>query len=53
MTHCSTQRNNFVNRNLHQLSTKYNILFNGEEALNEELQQIRDNYHDNFFESKI
>ncbi len=47
---CSTQRNNLVNRNLHQLSTKYNVLFNGEEALNKELQQIHENFHDNFFE---
>jgi len=47
---CSTQRNNFVNRNLHELSTKYNVLFNGEEALNEEVHKIQENYHDNFFE---
>jgi len=47
---CSTQHNNFVNRNLHELSTKYNVLFNGEEALNEEVTNIQDNYHDNFFE---
>jgi len=47
---CSTKRNTFVNRNLHELSTKYNVVFNGEEALKKELQQIHDNYHDNFFE---
>ncbi len=47
---CSTQRNNFVNRNLHELSTKYNVLFNGEEALNAEVDKIRENFHDNFFE---
>ena len=47
---CSTQHNNFVNRNLHELSTKYNVLFNGEEALNEEVDKIQENYHDNFFE---
>jgi len=50
LTQCSTQRNNFVNRNLHQLSTKYNVLFNGEEALNEAVQDIHENYLDNFFE---
>ena len=50
LSHCSTQRNNVVNRNLHQLSTKYNVVFNGEEALNQELQSIKENYHDNFFE---
>jgi len=47
---CSTQHNNFVNRNLHQLSTKYNVLFNGEEALELEMQNVRENYNDNFFE---
>ncbi len=50
LSFCSTQRNNFVNRNLHQLSTKYNVVFNGEEALKKELQEIHDNFHDNFFE---
>jgi len=50
MSHCSTQRNNVVNRNLHQLSTKYNVVFNGEEALNKEVQNLKENYHDNFFE---
>jgi len=47
---CSTQHNNFVNRNLHELSTKYNVLFNGEEALNEEVGNIQENFQDNFFE---
>ena len=47
---CSTQHNNFVNRNLHELSTRYNVLFNGEEALNEEVRSIQENFHDNFFE---
>ncbi len=47
---CSTQRNNLVNRNLHQLSTKYNVLFNGNEALNKELMQMDATYHDNFFD---
>lgn len=49
LTRCSTQRNNLVNRNLHQVSTKYNVLFNGEEALNEEVRNIQENFHDNFF----
>jgi len=47
---CSTQRNNLVNRNLHKLSTKYNVLFNGNEALNKELMQMNESYHDNFFD---
>ncbi len=50
VSNCSTQRNNLVNRNLHQLSTKYNILFNGEQALENELTNLKETYHDNFFE---
>ena len=30
---CSTQKNNFFNREYHALNTKYNVLFNGTEAL--------------------
>ncbi len=47
---CSTQRNNIVNRNLHQLSTRYNTVFNGEQALEKEVTQLEENFHDNFFE---
>ncbi len=47
---CSTQRNNMVNRNLHKLSTKYNVVFNGKEALKKELEAKHANFHDNFFE---
>ena len=50
LSRCSTQRNNVVNRNLHQLSTKYNVLFNGEAALNEAVQAIHQDFHDNFFD---
>jgi len=49
LINCSTQKNNFVNRNIHQVSTKYNILFNGEQALEKELNNIDQNYRDNFF----
>ncbi len=51
MINCSTQKNNLVNRNLHQVSTKYNILFNGEQALEKELQKIDETYKDNFFKT--
>lgn len=30
---CSTQKNNFFNREYHALNTKFNVLFNGNEAL--------------------
>ncbi len=47
---CSTQRNNYINRNVHQISTKYNTLFNGQQALEKELQTKEENYVDNFFQ---
>ena len=49
IVNCSTQRNNYLNRNIHQISTKYNILFNGEQALEDELKKMDENYIDNFF----
>ena len=30
---CSTQKNNFINREYHTLNTKFNVVFNGKEAL--------------------
>ncbi len=47
---CSPKHNNLVNRNLHALSTKYNVVFNGEQALEAELKNINEKYHDNFFD---
>ena len=30
---CSVKRNNFFSRNYHQLTTRYNVYFNGDQAL--------------------
>ncbi|QSW91292.1 gliding motility protein [Flavobacterium endoglycinae] len=46
---CSTKNNTFVNRNSHALSTKYNILYNGEVALDKGLKSIQANNQDNFW----
>ncbi|WP_418264477.1 tetratricopeptide repeat protein [Flavobacterium faecale] len=46
---CSTKRDNFLSRNSHALSTKYNILYNGEIGLDKGLAGIQDNDKDNFW----
>ncbi|MDY0780574.1 tetratricopeptide repeat protein [Tenacibaculum sp. IB213877] len=46
---CSTQKDSVINRNFHALTTKYNVLFNGEQAFEKGLTQIQSNYKDNFW----
>lgn len=48
---CSTKKNNFVSRNSHALSTKYNILYNGGIALDKGIQDLKLQYKDNFWET--
>ncbi len=50
MIACSTKKNTFLSRNSHALSTKYNILYNGEIGLDKGLQAIQANNQDNFWE---
>lgn len=47
---CSTKKDAFLNRNFHSINTKYNILYNGHEALRIGLEQLNANYEDNFWE---
>ena len=47
---CSTQKNNFVNREYHALNTKFNVLFNGKEALAIGEAILYQNNQDNFLE---
>lgn len=47
---CSTKKNNFVNRNMHALSTEYNILYNGDIALQAGINELKAQYKDNFWE---
>ena len=47
---CSTKRNNFVSRNSHALSTKYNILYNGGIALDKGIYDLKSKYKDNYWE---
>jgi len=46
---CSTKKDAFLNRTLHTTATKYNVLYNGKNAYNEEKKQIDDNYEDDFW----
>ncbi|MCL7762182.1 tetratricopeptide repeat protein [Polaribacter sp. Z014] len=46
---CSTRKNTFISRNWHTLNTKYNVLFNGNEALKQGVKAIDDNYKDDWF----
>lgn len=47
---CSTKKNKFLNRSFHSVTTKYNVLYNGQVAFDQEKQQIDDSYDDNFWE---
>ena len=47
---CSPKKNAFLNRNLNTLTTKYNILYNGNVAFDQAKKVLDDNYNDNFWE---
>jgi len=46
---CSTKKDTFLARNSHALSTKYNILYNGQIALTKGLKGVNDNTAENFW----
>ena len=46
---CSTEKDTFLARNSHALSTKYNILYNGQVALDKGVKQIKSNNEDDFW----
>lgn len=46
---CSTKKDTFLARNSHALSTKYNILYNGQIALDKGVKGISDNTAENFW----
>ncbi|SFS39828.1 type IX secretion system periplasmic lipoprotein PorW/SprE [Lutibacter maritimus] len=47
---CSTKKDAFLNRNFHSINTKYNILYNGNEAFKQGFEQLTANYEDNYWE---
>ena len=49
MFSCSTKKDTLINRSYHTLTTKYNILFNGEEAFKKGVKEINEGYKDDYF----
>jgi len=47
---CSRKKDTFINRNFHALGTKYNILYNGELALERGKLAVNDEFTENFWE---
>ncbi|MDV6167710.1 gliding motility protein [Flavobacterium sp. DG1-102-2] len=47
---CSTKKDSFVNRNFHAVNTEYNVLYNGNIALNAGLTELSATYQDNFWD---
>lgn len=47
---CSTKKDKFLNRTYNAITTKYNILYNGNLAFQEGLNQINQKHKDNFWE---
>lgn len=47
---CSTKKNNFVSRNWHALNARDNTMYNGSLALDAGINEVKGEYHDNFWE---
>lgn len=47
---CSTRKNKWLNRNFHAMGTYYNILYNGNLALEQGKQTLVQGYFDNYWE---
>lgn len=47
---CSRKKDSFINRNFHALGTKYNVLYNGNLALERGKEDVNDEYTENFWE---
>ena len=50
VTSCSRKKDKFINRNFHALGTKYNILYNGNIALENGRATVDDAFTDNYWE---
>tara|TARA_B100001093_G_scaffold520521_1_gene617566 strand:+ start:2166 stop:4652 length:2487 start_codon:yes stop_codon:yes gene_type:complete len=47
---CSTQKDKFINRNWHELNTTFNVLYNGNIALETGLSQLKAEQKNNYFD---
>ncbi|MGG7034874.1 MAG: tetratricopeptide repeat protein [Flavobacterium sp.] len=46
---CSTKKDKFVNRQFQALNTRYNVLYNGNIALNDGINELKTQYKDDFW----
>lgn len=46
---CSTKKDTVISRNFHAITTKFNVLFNGQEALNKGIEEINRGFKDDWF----
>lgn len=47
---CSTKKDAFINRNWHAVTTKYNVLYNGNLAFEQGREELNASYRDDFWE---
>lgn len=47
---CSTKKDKFLNRNFQALNTEFNVLYNGDIALQEGITTLKATYKDNYWE---
>ena len=47
---CSTKKDTVLSRSFHSVNTKYNVLYNGNIAFKEGMEQLNANYEDNYFD---
>ena len=47
---CSVKKDRFINRNFHAVTTEYNVLYNGNIALEKGLVTLKSTYQDNFWD---
>lgn len=47
---CSVKKDRFINRNFHAVTTEYNVLYNGNIALEKGLESLNTTYQDNFWD---
>jgi hypothetical protein len=46
---CSTKKDNYINRKWHSTNTKYNVLYNGNLALEKGITDVKATYSDDFW----
>ncbi len=49
-TSCSNQKNTSLSRGYHNLTSRYNVLFNGRESFEKGMQKLQQNHSDNYSE---